>query len=299
MEGRLESTKGRGFKSSRTQTSVKRGDGPEDLGFFPRLFATAKRLLSDPTIMANRAVSAGRGRGPGRQVLRQGKRKSAVKRVGARSRPGGAKAVPAKAAGALPKRRAGRRTRLRLLTKRMLRLSERSPSVVGDSIKVLGRHLQRGNLTRAEFTRIFLAPLKEATLISALQGLVSGKVPLERFMKRVNDSYEKRVPQEMVDALLGCKKGHFQRLLLGIELEFRPPKSFATGMAGARARALAEQGKVSKELSKEIDRLGWDIHKATHGWKSALRKGDREAEAQSLEELRKLEARQAQIIRKL
>ncbi len=190
-------------------------------------------------------------------------------------------------------------SRMRQLTKRMLRLSERSPSVVGDSIKMLGRQMRQGNLTRKQLVDIWLAPLKETTLISALKSYNSGRVPLKRFLERIDAAYEKRIPSEVVNELLGCRKRSFRRKLLEVEKKLRPPKSFITSMVIARAKALAEAGKIPKSMVKEMDRLSWDIHKATHKRHAALKKNNREAETTALEELKALEARQQEKMKEL
>jgi hypothetical protein len=190
-------------------------------------------------------------------------------------------------------------SRMRKLTKRMLRLSEASPTVVGNAVKMFGRQMGQGNLTRKQLVDIWLAPLKESTLLSAIQSYTSGRVPLERFLQRIDAAYEKRIPEKAVEELLGCKKRSFRRKLLEIEKKLRPPKSFVTGMVKARARTLAEAGKVPEEMVKEIDRLSWAIHKATHRRHAALKRNDRDAEAAALSELKRLEERQSEIMKEL
>ena len=105
-------------------------------------------------------------------------------------------------------------------------------------------------------------------------------------MERVERSYERMVPQKVMERALQCKTGEFYSRILKIAYDYHSPKSLVTNSVLKRMRIF----RMPAETIAEATTLRDNIHKTAHRMYTAIKKGDKEREIAERKEMRRLQS---------
>ena len=168
----------------------------------------------------------------------------------------------------------------------MKAILEKNPRDGRKIIRKLVQLDETRRLSVSTVVRILSAPLATSTIKGHLVKFARNQISFSELMERVERSYERMVPQAVMDRALHCRTGEFYSRILKIAFDYGSPKSLVTNSVLKRMHIL----RMPAETIAEATTLRDNIHKTAHRMYTAIREGNKEREKAERKEMRALQS---------
>ncbi len=174
---------------------------------------------------------------------------------------------------------------LRRASSTMKEILEKTPRNGRKIIRRLVQLDKTHKLSVSIVVRILSAPLATSTIKGHLVKFARKEISFNELMEHVERSYERMVPQSVMERVLHCRTDEFYSRMLKIAFDYDSPKSLVTNAALKRMHIF----RMPAETIEAATNLRNRIHKTAHKMHAATRTGDKEHEKTKRKEMRALQ----------